>query len=118
MLLLHLTVIRNRTPDYLNEYLFRFYQDCSDSEYKEYVKINFVSTGTSNAKELISNGSERKSWHELLQSYRGKVVYIDFRASWCMPCRKEMPGAKDLIRTYDKNVFAYVFISIDDLLIS
>ena len=116
MLLLHLMGIRNRTPGYLNEYLLRFYQDCNDSEYKEYVKTNFVSTGTSNAKELMSNGSERKSWHELLQSYKGKVIYIDFWASWCMPCRREMPGARDLIKAYDKNAFAYVFISIDDLL--
>lgn len=116
MLLLQLTGIRNRTPVYLNEYLFRFYQDCNDLEYKEYAKNNFVSTGNSNAKELRSNGSERKSWDDLLQSYKGKVIYIDFWASWCMPCRSEMPGARDLIKAYDNNAFAYVFISIDDLL--
>ena len=35
-----------------------------------------------------------------LGDYRGKVVYIDFWASWCGPCIKEIPAAKELSETF------------------
>jgi len=28
---------------------------------------------------------------------RGKVVLFDFRATWCQPCKKEMPGYQKLL---------------------
>ncbi len=39
----------------------------------------------------------RKTWH--LQDLRGKVILVNFWATWCPPCRKEMP---DLQALYDK----------------
>ena len=35
-----------------------------------------------------------------LEKYRGKVVLLDFWASWCAPCRKELPAIEKLHREY------------------
>jgi cytochrome c biogenesis protein CcmG/thiol:disulfide interchange protein DsbE len=39
---------------------------------------------------------------------RGKVVLIDFWATWCQPCKKEMPGYQRLVDRYGSRGFAVV----------
>ncbi|MFZ0336218.1 MAG: TlpA disulfide reductase family protein, partial [Candidatus Acidiferrales bacterium] len=39
---------------------------------------------------------------------RGKVVLIDFWATWCQPCEKEMPGYQKLLNRYGTRGFAVV----------
>ncbi len=48
-----------------------------------------------------------------LDDFRGKYVYIDIWATWCNPCRQEIPYLEKLIERYkDKNI-AFVSLSID-----
>ncbi len=39
---------------------------------------------------------------------RGKVVLVDFWATWCQPCKKEMPGYQKLLDRYGSRGFAVV----------
>jgi thiol-disulfide isomerase/thioredoxin len=48
-----------------------------------------------------------------LSSVKGKVVLVDFWASWCMPCRAAIPHLKELYKTYHAKGFEIVSISID-----
>jgi thiol-disulfide isomerase/thioredoxin len=39
-----------------------------------------------------------------LSDYQGKVVYIDFWASWCIPCRKSFPWMNEMQQKYGKDL--------------
>ena len=43
----------------------------------------------------------------------GKVVLIDFWATWCQPCKKEMPGYQKLLDRYGSCGFAVVGFKLD-----
>ncbi len=48
-----------------------------------------------------------------LKDYKGKLVFVNFWATWCGPCRAEIPAFVDLIDTYGKDGFAILGISVD-----
>ena len=49
-----------------------------------------------------------------LSDYQGKVVLLDFWATWCGPCRIEIPGFIELQKRYAAQGFTMIGISMDD----
>ncbi len=48
-----------------------------------------------------------------LSNYRGKVVFLNIWATWCPPCREEMPSMESLYRRLKGRDFEMIAVSID-----
>lgn len=48
-----------------------------------------------------------------LAKHKGDVVYLDFWASWCVPCRKSFPWMVEMQSKYEKNGFTVISINVD-----
>ena len=49
-----------------------------------------------------------------LKSFAGKKVFVNLWATWCPPCRVEMPSIEKLYSSADKEKTAFVMLSLDD----
>lgn len=48
-----------------------------------------------------------------LEANKGKVIYIDFWASWCAPCRQSFPWMNKIQTQFDNNEFTVISINVD-----
>ncbi len=73
--------------------------------------------------DLIRVGSRAPEFHAgdvrtgrpvTLEQYRGRVVLLNLWATWCQPCRVEMPSLERLSRRLGSDGFRVVAVSIDD----
>jgi len=49
-----------------------------------------------------------------LAKYKGKVVYVDFWASWCDPCKRSFPWMNELQTLYGEDGFKIIAINLDE----
>jgi peroxiredoxin len=60
--------------------------------------------------QLIDSAGEQIS----LSQFRGRVVLVNFWATWCAPCRQEIPMLAELQRTYGRRGLVVLGLALDD----
>ncbi|WP_447642068.1 MULTISPECIES: TlpA family protein disulfide reductase [Chitinophagaceae] len=118
-ILLFLTVkealINNQNPhiwyvnDFLSNSLFIIYKD-----YINNIIEDKAITNNGNSTILLQNVNGRKMvLNSLIKSLNGNLVYIDVWASWCIPCRHEIPFSRNLKQKYKNLPIKFIYLSID-----
>ena len=63
---------------------------------------------------LLQAAAARAEAHLDINSYTGKVVLIDFWASWCGPCRRSFPWMNDMHTKYHDDGLVIVAVNVDN----
>jgi thiol-disulfide isomerase/thioredoxin len=61
----------------------------------------------------VSANNVVKNFEQKLKTYQGQVIYIDFWASWCIPCRQSFPWMNAMQKKYQAQGFKVVTINLD-----
>ena len=67
---------------------------------------------TLQAKEISSISPAQLE--DMIANNKGNVLIVDFFATWCPPCRQEIPGFVDLQKKYGAKGLAIVGVSVDE----
>src|SRR5947209_738940 len=73
---------------------------------------NPVITDTKPAPDFELKGIDGKTYK--LSEFRGKVVVLNFWATWCPPCRKELPEYAEIQKEYADQGVQFIGIAVDE----
>lgn len=78
-------------------------------------KIDKKEVGISTAELFATTLPDEKGVPQALNQWQGKIIVLNFWATWCPPCREEMPELSELNTEYqDKNVIV-IGIALDEI---
>ena len=61
----------------------------------------------------LQSGQAELQLETMLSNNKGKVIYLDFWASWCVPCRKSFPWMNKVQADYASQNFTVVSVNVD-----
>ncbi len=94
----------------------RFEKTCTNNEYKVKVRESYelwknLAKGKDAPSFTYPNSNENSI---SLSDFRGKYVYVDIWATWCGPCRRELPHLEKLQEKYADKDIVFLSVSIDE----
>lgn len=104
----------NFSAEVLNIYLKKYVKMTGDSILYNKIVEQYNLSADANQLLLKDIQGSTISFQQLLEKHKGKVIYIDFWASWCAPCRKEMEPASELRKQYQGKDVVFVYLAYND----
>ncbi|WP_162200409.1 TlpA family protein disulfide reductase [Kordia jejudonensis] len=113
--------MQGASKESLNNMIETFNNEFSNETYATYfekiaedygLSKNISSQDTENV-HIVDIHGKTTQLDSFINTNKGKVIYIDFWASWCAPCRAVMPDSKKLGDLYKNKDVVFVYISID-----
>lgn len=105
-----------KIPDSIYHPLFKKYdQIVHNKEMKQLVtnRRNEYEDPNTTSSTNVTN-VQNTSLTEIFKKYKGKVIYADFWASWCVPCRAEMPDAATLKDKLKGKNIVFLYLGYND----
>jgi len=100
----------------LSDLVNKFLTECQTSGYKSIIEKLY------NQKMLLAPGKIAPTFkykditgkEYALEDFKGTLVYIDFWATWCGPCRHELPSLEEVENAYHGKKITFISMSVDD----
>jgi thiol-disulfide isomerase/thioredoxin len=108
-------IIKENSKDIIVNYLNKFSDLSKDTVLTNYFirkyNLNFNDSDVLILKDINGHTFDYKN---ILNKYKGKVIYVDLWASWCAPCLESIPYSKQLKEEYRNSDVVFLNISIDE----
>lgn len=97
-----------------NEYLQKYRRITGNEQLTEEVTAQYNLLADKSQLLLHDLNGNKTDLNALMEKYKGKVVYVDFWASWCAPCLAQMPHAEKLRQRYANQDVVFLYLALND----
>lgn len=98
---------------YINFYLDKIKSKSLKTVVQNQIRNTADFGNTIESNTLIEQNQNKDLFRLIKDLHKGKVIYIDFWATWCVPCIKEMSIYKQLKQDLDEDDVAFVYLAIN-----